>query len=138
MKATANATARVAKESESFQALHAAIGAAIESRWPDVTLDEVYPDSSYDMPAFLVPLADHPPKEEWKGTMPNDVFLVSPVARAAGTTIHMWHPNHPYLLKENAEWLKEAGFKPMVGCLQWNRKAELPLDAVERLLDLVG
>lgn len=125
----------LAATSPGFQALHARIGELLQARWPETRLEHVFPDTSYDMQAWVVPVPDHPPKETWKGTMPNDVFVVGPTQKKAGITIHVWHPNHPYLLKDNADWLKEAGFKPMVGCLQWNRKADVPIEALAKLFD---
>ena len=126
----------LAARSDEFQALHAAVGDRVRARWPETRL-QVIGEGSYEMPAFVVPVADHPPKEAWTGTMPRDVFIVAPTQKKAGVTTHMWHPNRPGLIQENAEWLAAAGFKPMVGCLQWNRKAPMDLDAFARLLDEV-
>ncbi len=86
------------------------------------------------MAGWRAEIQDPPPEDSWKGTMPRTHLTVAPVERKAGVTIHIWHPNEPYLLKDNEAWLTEAGFKVMVGCLQWNRKAAFPLDALERLL----
>ncbi len=125
----------MAEASPRLQALDAAIGKALRKRWPKARREHVFPGTSYEMDAWLVPIPDPVPQEEWKGTMPHDVFTVGPTEKKAGITVHVWHPKHPELLQENAAWLKEAGFKPMVGCLQWNRKADFPMDAFEQLLD---
>ncbi len=116
--------------SEDFRRLHAAIGDAVRARWPDAR-DVV----EYDMAAFAVPVSDPPAAEDWKGTMPREVFIIGPTEKKAGITIHLWHPKEPYLLKQHQKELEEAGFKPMVGCLQWNKKAPLPMDAFAALLD---
>lgn len=120
-----------------FEELHRAIGELVQARWPDAVRKNVG-EGAYELDAYVVPVPDHPPKESWKGTLPNDVFVIGPTEKKAGITIHVWHPNHPYLLKENADWLAEAGFKPMVGCLQWNRKAPLDLESFGKLLDRVA
>ncbi len=128
----------IVEGSEPFQALHAAIGELLKQRWPDTHLGHVFPDTKFAMVAWLIPLTDAPPESSWKGTMPRDLFVVGPTEKKAGITIHIWHPNHPYLLKENADWLKKAGYKPMVGCLQWNRKASPDLAAFAQLLDQIS
>lgn len=125
----------MAEASPRLQAIDAAIGKALKARWPKARKQRIYPGTSYDMEAWQITIPDPVPKEEWKGTMPRDQFTVAPTEKKAGITVHVWHPKKPELLGENAAWLKEAGFKPMVGCLQWNRKAEFPMDAFERLLD---
>ncbi len=118
-----------------LQTLHAAIGKALKRRWPKARRERIFPGTSYDMDAWLVPIPDPVPEEDWKGTMPRDVFTVGPTEKKAGITVHVWHPKKPTLLQDNAAWLNDAGFKPMVGCLQWNKKADFPMDAFERLLD---
>lgn len=127
----------LAARSAEFRALHDAIGGLVRARWPAARVELIYPGEAYEMAAWLVPVPDHPPKESWKGTMPNDTFVVGPTQTKSGMTIHVWHPNQPGLLKDNAHWLAAAGFKPMVGCLQWNRKAPVDLEAFGRLLDAV-
>lgn len=124
----------LAARSDDFQALHAAIGDLVRARWPDAER-KVVGEGSYEMPAYVVPVPEHPPRESWTGTMPHDVFIIAPTEKKAGVTTHLWHPNRPGLIQENAEWLAAAGYKPMVGCLQWNRKATMDLDALARLLD---
>lgn len=127
----------LADRTPAFQVLHERIGDLVRARWPAATL-EVTGEASYEMPSYVIPVAHPPAADTWKGTMPRDVFVVAPTEKKAGITIHVWHPNHPYLLKDNADWLAEAGYKPMVGCLQWNRKAEPDLDAFAKLLDQVA
>ena len=119
----------LAATSEGFQALHAAIGDRVRARF------DAEPVASYGIAAWRIPVPKPPGEDEWKGTMPRTHLVIAPAEKKAGVTMHVWHPNAPYLLRDNEAWLKEAGFKVMVGCLQWNRKADMPLDAVERLLD---
>ncbi len=119
----------VAATSPAFQALHADIHAAVLRCFPDAR-----PVVAFGMAAFQVPLPDPPAADTWIGTQPRTHLTVAPTEKKAGITVHVWHPNRPSLLADNAAWLKEAGFKPMVGCLQWNRKAPFPMDAFEKLL----
>lgn len=118
--------------SDRFRLLHAEIGLRIDAAFDDVEAVE-----AFGMPAFMVPLRDPPPEEEWRGTIPRTHITIAPTQKRAGITLHVWHPKAPHLLRDNEGWLREAGFKVMVGCLQWNRKAELPLDAVDRLIETI-
>lgn len=119
--------------SQGFQELHARIGGIVKHRFPGTRLVE-----AWDIAAWQAPISDPPPASSWKGTLPRDVFTVGPTEKKAGITVHVWHPNHPYLLKENEAMLKQAGFKVMVGCLQWNKKADFPIDALDQLLAKVA
>jgi hypothetical protein len=73
--------------------------------------------------------------ESWKGTIDPNFIHIGVAERAAGITLHLWNPYNPACLKDNFKPLTAAGFKVMVGCLQFNRKAEFPLQAVTPLLD---
>lgn len=71
----------------------------------------------------------------WKGTIdPNFVYIFL-AKRKNGITLHYWDPVRPYGLKQNAAAFEEAGFKVMVGCLQFNRKGPFPIGAVRGLLE---
>ncbi len=113
-----------------FKALHAALGAALAERFPGCEAVQLYGIAS-----FQAPLARPPPEAGWIGTLPRTHVTLAPTERKEGITVHLWHPLAPTLIQDNASWLQEAGFKPMVGCLQWNRKAPCPIDVFERLLD---
>lgn len=112
-----------------FRALHDELGRRVATVFPDAR-----PVQEYGIAAWAVAVPHPPSEDDWKGTMPRTDLFIGPTEKKAGITVHFWHPNHPELLKDNADWLKDAGFKPMVGCLQWNRKADLPLHAFDRLL----
>lgn len=120
----------VAATTPPFQALHDSIHAALRQRFPGTE-----PVVVYGLAAYQAPVPDPPADADWQGTQPRTHLTVAPTEKKAGITVHVWHPNRPSLLADNAAWLKEAGFKPMVGCLQWNRKAPFPMDAFEKLLD---
>lgn len=124
----------LAQTTPGFQEIHEQIGQIIKARWPDARL-EVAGEGTYEMPSYVIPIENPPDADAWRGTMPRDVFIIAPTEKKAGITIHVWHPNVPYLLKDHAETLAAAGYKPMVGCLQWNRKSPPDLDAFAALLD---
>jgi hypothetical protein len=119
----------LAAATDAFRQLHAEMGRRVLAVFPDAQ-----PVQEHGMAAWAVPVPTPPPADEWQGTMPRTYLTIAPTEKQAGITLHVWHPNRPELLADNADWLKAAGFKPMVGCLQWNRKGELPLDAFDRLL----
>lgn len=69
------------------------------------------------------------------GTIDPAYVHVFVAERAQGITLHVWSPFDPALLQRHREALGGAGFKVMVGCLQFNRKADYPLQAVRPLLE---
>ncbi len=113
-----------------FLQVFADVGVQLQDVFGDVGVREVF---EYDCPGWAVPL----PKElvpEQVGTMPSDSLYVLLAERKAGITMHFWNPLSYTFLEEHAAWLKEAGFKPMRGCLQFNRKSAYPVEEVGRLL----
>lgn len=107
-----------------FAQVHAAIGAAFKRHFPAAE-----PCIEWDIPGFRVQVQDAP--DQWKGTMPPTHMHVLPIQRKNCITIHIWDPRDPELLRKHESDLEETGFKVMVGCLQWNRKADYPVDAIE-------
>ena len=78
-------------------------------------------------------------KVEWTtGIMDPNWLFVGLAERKAGITLHMWNPVDYGCLQRHAASLKDAGFKVMVGCIQFNRKSEYPMSAVKSLLDDVA
>lgn len=98
----------------------------------------VHPDAEpiheWGIDGWSVQVRDEPP-EGYKGTMDSTRLMLLPTEKKAGLTIHLWDPRDPERIAKHAEALKEAGFKPMVGCLQWNRKAPVDLDALRTLFE---
>lgn len=73
---------------------------------------------------------------EWTvGTVDPAYVHVFVAERAQGITLHVWSPFDPKLLARHRSDLDAAGFKVMVGCLQFNRKSDYPVDAVRPLLE---
>lgn len=94
---------------------------------------EAEPVNEWDMDGWAVEVQDAP--KDWVGTMDSTRLMVFPLERKSGITVHIWDPRDPGLLKSNDDLLEEAGFKVMAGCLQWNRKAPVDADALQRLFE---
>ncbi len=71
---------------------------------------------------------------EWKGTFDPEWLYILPKERKAGWTLHLWDPRNPDLLSDHQEALSAAGFKVMVGCVQWNRKGPVPVQALAAVI----
>lgn len=123
----------LADATPAFLELHRTIGEAVAGVCPAARAVV-----EYGIAGWALPVANPPSADAWKGTMPRTHCFVGPAEKKAGTTIHVWHPNHPHLLRDHEAMLRGAGFKVMVGCLQWNRKAPPPVDALAALLESAG
>lgn len=94
------------------------------------------PVVSYGMPGWVV---RRPRKVEWThGTMDPNVVQVFIAERAQGISLHLWNPYDYGMLAKRRDDLSEAGFKVMVGCLQFNRKSAYPVDAVVPLFESIA
>ncbi len=74
--------------------------------------------------------------EDWTGTVDPNFIRIYLAERKAGITIHVWNP-YAWGSVDRDE-LKDVGFKPMKGCLQYNRKGGVPVEALEPLLDEIA
>jgi uncharacterized protein YdhG (YjbR/CyaY superfamily) len=73
---------------------------------------------------------------EWTtGTVDPNFVSVFLGDRKQGITLHLWVPLPGATLSARKAELEKAGFKVMVGCLQFTRKQPYPTAAVEALLD---
>lgn len=106
---------------------HARLGGMIRKRFPEA--QEIF---EYNLRGWKI----RRPVEvtEWKGTIDPNWIRIYVAQRKQGMTIHVWNPSDPEALKKHKE-LAAVGFKTMVGCLQYNRKGDVPLDALEPLLE---
>lgn len=125
----ANTRAYLDASSSRFQAIFDSLDAIVQANFPGS--EAIW---EWNLPGWRVAVPNPPPEAEWKGTLPRTHLVILASEKKAGLTFHVWHPSRPSLLADEAAWLKDAGFKPMVGCVQWNRKAEPPMDEFARLL----
>lgn len=88
----------------------------------------------HGMPGWVAPRPPGSPRPARAGTLPPDRVYVFLAERKAGLTLHLWYPGDYGLLEKHKRALEEAGFKVMRGCLQFNRRGELPLAPVDALL----
>lgn len=117
----------LAKTDPTFQKTYAAVKKMFKKYFPNAK--EVF---SYGMPGFQSRTTKTLIKD-WPGTMDPNYSYVFLARRAAGITLHGWCGDYR-LLEKHATMLTKAGFKVMRGCVQWNRKADFPLDVVEHLI----
>lgn len=117
-------------ESDRFKALHEALDAHMHALFQDA--QAVF---AYGMHAWKVPRRR---EVEWtRGTMDPNWLFVGLAERKAGLTLHVWNPIQYDGLEQRRATLEAAGFKVMVGCLQFNRKSEFPLQATKDLLTAI-
>jgi len=75
---------------------------------------------------------------EWThGTVDPNYVLVGVADRKQGPVLHLWNPLDWKGLGKHRTQLEAAGFKVMVGCLQFNRQKPYPMAAVAAVLDAV-
>ncbi|HUR60940.1 MAG TPA: hypothetical protein VM286_01065 [Candidatus Thermoplasmatota archaeon] len=71
----------------------------------------------------------------WKGTIDPNWILIGVAERKQGMAIHLWNPYDPGCLKKSEPGLKAAGYNVMVGCVNYNRKGDVPLASLAPILD---
>ena len=108
--------------------VHALLDREIRSRFPEADAQ-----FEYGMRGWRVPRARR--LETWKGTIDPNFLHIFVAERKQGITLHYWNPMMPASFGKHAAPLAKAGFKVMVGCLQFNRKGDYPVDALKPLLD---
>jgi hypothetical protein len=114
-------------ESDRLKAIHAELDAYIRALFPDAQ-----PIFDYGMHGWKVPRRR---KVEWtKGTIDPNWLMVGVAERKNGISLHLWNPVESGILSRKRKELEAAGFKPMVGCLQYTRKGEYPVGEVKALL----
>jgi len=118
----------LSQQSDRFKKIYARLKDVVMKEFPNATEGIMY-----DMHGFKAKIT----KEEitnWKGTMNPNYFYTCLVERKAGITLHIWNPKDYYGLEKIKKEYERAGFKVMRGCIQWNKKAEYPIDMVEDLV----
>ncbi len=71
------------------------------------------------------------------GTMDPNFVCLFVAERKQGLVVYLWNPIQPGGLQDHRAEFEEAGFKVMVGCLQFNRKGDFPLAAIAKSLDRI-
>lgn len=118
---------------ERFQEAYAAVAEAVRSAFP-----KAEPTVESGMVAWQVPRPPAAVPDDPVGTFDPSKVVIALADRKAGPTLHVWHPGGYHLLDDNADWLREAGFQVMRGCLPWKRRSAYPRDAVHRLMEVVA
>jgi Domain of unknown function (DU1801) len=92
------------------------------------------PGFAWGMPGWVVDRPPGAPRPPVEGTIPSDKTFIALVARKAGLTVHVLWPGDSSLLAPHEKGLKAAGYKVMVACVQFARKGDLPVAALEPVL----
>ena len=117
------------KSSPRFQRTFHALEQIVKKRFPDA--ERAF---GYKMPGWRILVKGRVPPEMQGGTIDARFVHIHLVERKHGITFHLWNPVDYGGLERAAPALQEAGFKVMAGCVQFNRKADFPIEAVERVL----
>ena len=118
----------IAKATPQFQAAIEGLEPIVGSTFP--TAEEIF---EWGMPGWRLPRKIHL-DPGYKGTVDQRYVMILLASRKAGITLHLWNPADYHSLEHHRGPLEKAGFKVMVGCLQFNRKAPFPVAAVTPLL----
>jgi uncharacterized protein YdhG (YjbR/CyaY superfamily) len=109
-----------------LDATHARLDALVRKRFPKA--EDAF---EYNMRGWVIRRPVH--IQEWKGTIDPNWVRIFIAERKHGITVHVWNPYDPACLAGHG--LAAAGFKVMVGCIQFNRKGDVPVDALAPVLD---
>lgn len=120
----------VKQASPKYQAAYKELDAWIKKRLPTAK-----PIFEWGMPGWKVALPKDKQPVEHRGTYDPTSIMILLADRKAGITMHVWSPLEPQILSKLDKQLTKAGFKVMVGCIQYNRKGDYPVTAVMPLLE---
>ena len=126
-KATINMT-ELTQQSDRFKTIYVKLREIIMKEFPNATEGIMYDMHGFRERITREDIAD------WPGTMDPNYLYVGLVERKAGITLHIWNPSNYYGLDRIRKDYEKAGFKVMRGCLQWNKKAEYPIEMIEDLI----
>ena len=129
VKAATTAGAYLARASARFRGVHAELGRAIRELFPGAKAA-----FEYGMPGWRIPRPRRVDPASVKGTIDPNWVHVFLAERKAGITLNLWNPVDVGGFRTRRAALERAGFKLMVGCLQFNRKSEYPIDLVVEVL----
>jgi len=112
-----------------FHEIYKSVARAVHELFPDAT------DSfQFKMPGWKVPRHRKVDPESMEGTLDPNWVQIYLVERKAGITLHLWNPVDFNGFRGHRAELERAGFKLMVGCIQFNGKSEYPIGLVVDLL----
>lgn len=111
-----------------LEATRKALGDMLTSRFP-----KVEPTFAWNMHGWRIRRPTD--IQSWKGTIDPNWILIGLAERKQGVAIHVWNPYDPGCLKKSEPRLKAAGYNVMVGCVNYNRKGDLPLEPLAPILD---
>lgn len=119
------------KGSPRFEAARAALDGHLQRLFPGVERVE-----AYGMHGWRVP---RPRQVEWThGAVDPNLVQLFLAERSQGISLHLWNPYDHGMLSKRRDRLADAGFKVMVGCVQYNRKGDYPVDAIVPLLEAIA
>lgn len=128
IKAAATAPMTTSTFSPRLVAIHADLDCEIRRLFPQAEARR-----DYSMKGWRIARSTH--IKTWEGTIDPNFLHIYIAERKNGITLHFWNPFDPYHLKRHSKELEGAGFKVMVGCLQFTRKGDYPVRAVVPLLE---
>jgi len=122
--------AYVEKASPRFQDAYAAFAKVVKRTFPKAEAS-----MSHGLPMWAARRPKGAPSPGIEGTVDPAFTYVGLADRKAGVTVYVWYPGDYYLLDEHKAELAKSGLKTMRGCIQFTRKADLPVDALARVLE---
>lgn len=113
-----------------FRQVHAALTQSIQALFPDAE-----PAFAFGMTGWRIPRRRWINPRSVRGTLDPNWVQIYLVERKSGMTLHLWNPADFGVMHRRETELSRVGFKVMVGCIQFNRKADYPIETVDRLLE---
>ena len=99
---------------------------------------ELFPDASdsfqFKMPGWKIPRRRRVDPKSVAGTLDPNWVQIYLVERKSGITLQLWNPVDFNGFRRHRAELERAGFKLMVGCIQFNGKSAYPIGLVVDLL----
>jgi hypothetical protein len=119
----------LAKASPRFRQVYETLERSVRELFPDAEAS-----FQFRMPGWKIPRPRRVDPAAVKGTLDPNWVQIYLVERKSGITLHLWNPVDFNGFRRRKKELERAGFKLMVGCLQFNRKSEYPTGLLVDLL----
>jgi len=120
----------LAKSSPRFRETYGALDRAIRGLFPEA--EAVF---AFGMPGWKIARRRWIDPKSVKGTLDPNWVQIYFVERKSGITLHLWNPADFNGMRRHDKELARVGLKVMVGCMQFNRKGDYPIDVVKSLLE---